>query len=143
MVVGLIIGHYVNWAKHAAVTQQAGRAPGHPHPAWAVRHLEPGPGRHSDARHQRLTPGHPGSIRHLDVLPLINAQRVALIDEPELLRELRELERRRGSGGLGGGSWVGSAGSSRRDGYGNPLQQLLGPVFPDVGPAETVLTSVF
>ena len=36
---------------------------------------------------------------YLDVLPLINAQRVQLLDEPELLRELRGLERRRGSGG--------------------------------------------
>ena len=38
---------------------------------------------------------------YLDVLALINAgpSRVQLLDEPELLRELRGLERRRGSGG--------------------------------------------
>ena len=39
------------------------------------------------------------SAIYLDFLPLINSQRVQLLDEPELLRELRGLERRRGSGG--------------------------------------------
>ena len=53
-------------------------------------------------RHQDVT--YDGSTRHrseiyLDVLPLINAQQVQLLDEPELLRELRGLERRRGSAG--------------------------------------------
>lgn len=36
---------------------------------------------------------------YLDLLPLINAQEVLLLDEPELLKELRGLERRRGSSG--------------------------------------------
>ena len=36
---------------------------------------------------------------YLGVLPLINSGRVRLLDDPELLRELRGLERRRGSGG--------------------------------------------
>jgi len=36
---------------------------------------------------------------YLALLPLINAQRVRLLDHPELLRQLRGLERRRGWGG--------------------------------------------
>jgi hypothetical protein len=36
---------------------------------------------------------------YLALLPLINAQRVKLLDHPELLRQLRGLERRRGWGG--------------------------------------------
>ena len=36
---------------------------------------------------------------YLELLPAINAQRVVLLSDPELLRELRGLERRRGSGG--------------------------------------------
>ena len=39
------------------------------------------------------------SAIYLDLLPLINAARVRLLDQPELLRELRGLERRRGSSG--------------------------------------------
>jgi hypothetical protein len=36
---------------------------------------------------------------YLRLLPLINAQQVQLLDHPQLLRELRGLERRRGWGG--------------------------------------------
>ena len=36
---------------------------------------------------------------YLDVLPLVNAGRVVLLDQPDLLRELRGLERRRGPSG--------------------------------------------
>ena len=36
---------------------------------------------------------------YLELLPLVNAERVRLLDDPELLRELRGLERRRGSSG--------------------------------------------
>ena len=36
---------------------------------------------------------------YLGLLPLVNAQRVSLLDVPELLRELRGLERRRGPSG--------------------------------------------
>lgn len=39
------------------------------------------------------------SAIYLDLLPLVNAGRVRLLDQPELLRELRGLERRRGSSG--------------------------------------------
>jgi hypothetical protein len=39
------------------------------------------------------------STLYLEVLPLLNAGRVRLLDQPELLRELRGLERRRGSAG--------------------------------------------
>ena len=39
------------------------------------------------------------SAIYLDFLPLVNALRVQLLDQPELLRELRGLKRRRGSGG--------------------------------------------
>ena len=36
---------------------------------------------------------------YLDLLPAVNAGRVRLLDDPELLRELRGLERRRGATG--------------------------------------------
>ena len=36
---------------------------------------------------------------YLELLPLVNSERAVLLDHPELLRELRGLERRRGSGG--------------------------------------------
>lgn len=36
---------------------------------------------------------------YLELVPLINSQSVVLLDHPELLRELRGLERRRGAGG--------------------------------------------
>ena len=36
---------------------------------------------------------------YLELLPLVNAQRIRLLDDPELLRELRGLERRRGPSG--------------------------------------------
>lgn len=39
------------------------------------------------------------SALYLELLPLINAGRAVLLDQPELLRELRGLERRRGSSG--------------------------------------------
>jgi hypothetical protein len=39
------------------------------------------------------------SAIYLELLPAVNAGRVLLLDEPELLRELRGLERRRGSAG--------------------------------------------
>lgn len=39
------------------------------------------------------------SAIYLELLPLVNAQQVVLLDRPELLRELRGLERRRGTGG--------------------------------------------
>ena len=37
------------------------------------------------------------SALYLELLPAVNAERVRLLDEPELLRELRGLERRRRS----------------------------------------------
>ena len=39
------------------------------------------------------------SAIYLELLPSVNAGRVALLDDPELLRELRGLERRRGTSG--------------------------------------------
>jgi hypothetical protein len=39
------------------------------------------------------------SAMFLELLPLVNAERVVLLDQPELLRELRGLERRRGASG--------------------------------------------
>jgi hypothetical protein len=39
------------------------------------------------------------SALYLDLLPGVNARRVVLLDDPDLLRELRGLERRRGSSG--------------------------------------------
>ncbi|MCX6543783.1 MAG: hypothetical protein NTV05_05145 [Acidobacteria bacterium] len=39
------------------------------------------------------------SVIYLDFLPLVNAGRVVLLDQPDLLRELRGLERRRGPSG--------------------------------------------
>ena len=39
------------------------------------------------------------SALYLELLPLVNAQQVLLLDRPDLLRELRGLERRRGTGG--------------------------------------------
>lgn len=39
------------------------------------------------------------STLYLELLPLVNAGRVRLLDSPDLLRELRGLERRRGSAG--------------------------------------------
>ena len=39
------------------------------------------------------------SALYLEFLPLVNAARVSLLDDPDLLRELRELERRRGPSG--------------------------------------------
>ena len=36
---------------------------------------------------------------YTDLVPLVNSQRVVLLDKPELLRELRGLERRRGTSG--------------------------------------------
>jgi hypothetical protein len=39
------------------------------------------------------------SALYLELLPLVNAERVRLLDVPELLRELRGLERRRGLAG--------------------------------------------
>ena len=39
------------------------------------------------------------SAIYLELLPLVNAQHVLLLDRPDLLRELRALERRRGTGG--------------------------------------------
>ena len=39
------------------------------------------------------------SAIYLELLPLVNAQHVLLLDRPDLLRELRGLERRRGTGG--------------------------------------------
>jgi hypothetical protein len=39
------------------------------------------------------------SDNHMGMLPLVNAGRVQLLDLPELLRELRGLERRRGTAG--------------------------------------------
>ena len=39
------------------------------------------------------------SALYLELLPMVNAQRVVLLDDPELLRELRALERRRGASG--------------------------------------------
>jgi hypothetical protein len=39
------------------------------------------------------------SAIYLDTLPLVNAGRVVFLDKPDLLRELRGLERRRGSSG--------------------------------------------
>lgn len=39
------------------------------------------------------------SALYLDLLPAVNAAKVSLLDEPELLRELRGLERRRGTSG--------------------------------------------
>lgn len=39
------------------------------------------------------------SATYLELLPLVNSQRAVLLDHPELLRELRGLERRRGSSG--------------------------------------------
>lgn len=39
------------------------------------------------------------SAIYLELLPLVNAQQVLLLDRPDLLRELRGLERRRGTGG--------------------------------------------
>ena len=42
---------------------------------------------------------HTTSALYLELLPLVNAGAVVLLDAPELLRELRGLERRRGSAG--------------------------------------------
>ena len=42
---------------------------------------------------------HTRSDLYLELLPLVNAERVRLLDDPELLRELRGLERRRGTSG--------------------------------------------
>lgn len=42
---------------------------------------------------------HDRSGIYLELLPLVNAQRAVLLDHPELLRELRGLERRRGTSG--------------------------------------------
>jgi hypothetical protein len=42
---------------------------------------------------------HDRSAVYLELLPLVNSQRAVLLDHPELLRELRGLERRRGSSG--------------------------------------------
>jgi hypothetical protein len=39
------------------------------------------------------------SAVYLDLLPLLNSRRVVLLDDPEVLRQLRGLERRRGSSG--------------------------------------------
>jgi hypothetical protein len=39
------------------------------------------------------------SALYLELVPLINSQRVALLDQAELLRQLRGLERRRGASG--------------------------------------------
>ena len=39
------------------------------------------------------------SATYLELLPLVNAGAVVLLDEPHLLRELRGLERRRGTAG--------------------------------------------
>ncbi|MDE3041123.1 MAG: terminase family protein [Nitrospirota bacterium] len=39
------------------------------------------------------------SAIYLDLLPLVNSQRAVFLDQPDLLRELRGLERRRGSSG--------------------------------------------
>src|SRR5206468_9782471 len=39
------------------------------------------------------------STLYLDLLPAVNAERVVLLDDAELLRELRGLERRRGTSG--------------------------------------------
>lgn len=39
------------------------------------------------------------SALYLELLPLVNADRVRLLDVPDLLRELRGLERRRGTAG--------------------------------------------
>ena len=39
------------------------------------------------------------SALYLELLPLVNAQQVLLLDRPDLLSELRGLERRRGTGG--------------------------------------------
>jgi hypothetical protein len=39
------------------------------------------------------------SALYLELLPLLNAGRVRLLDQPDLLRELRSLERRRGTAG--------------------------------------------
>lgn len=39
------------------------------------------------------------SATYLELLPLVNSQRAVLLDHPELLRELRGLERRRGTSG--------------------------------------------
>ena len=39
------------------------------------------------------------SALYLELLPLVNAQQVLLLDRPDLLRELRGLERRRGTAG--------------------------------------------
>lgn len=42
---------------------------------------------------------HDRSAIYLEMLPLVNSQRAVLLDHPQLLRELRGLERRRGSSG--------------------------------------------
>ena len=42
---------------------------------------------------------HDRSSIYLELLPLVNSQQAVLLDHPELLRELRGLERRRGSSG--------------------------------------------
>ena len=42
---------------------------------------------------------HPKSDLYLNLLPLVNAGQVALLDRPDLLRELRALERHRGPSG--------------------------------------------
>jgi hypothetical protein len=39
------------------------------------------------------------SAIYLELLPIVNAARVAILDQPDLLRELRGLERRRGTSG--------------------------------------------
>lgn len=39
------------------------------------------------------------STLYLELLPLLNAGRLRLVDQPDLLRELRGLERRRGTSG--------------------------------------------
>jgi hypothetical protein len=39
------------------------------------------------------------SAVYLELLPAVNARRVVLLDDPDLLRELRGLERRRGTSG--------------------------------------------